>query len=70
VAPEIEQAVVDMAIENPAFGQVRVANELTKRGQFVSPTGVRSVWYATICTPLRAGSRRWKLDWPKIPRWF
>jgi hypothetical protein len=32
-----------MAIKNPAFGQVRV-NELTKRGQFVSPTGVRSVW--------------------------
>src|SRR5215831_19507793 len=44
VAPEIEHAVVEMAIENPAFGQVRVANELTKRGQFVSPTGVRSVW--------------------------
>src|SRR5919202_2591728 len=44
VAPEIEQAVVEMAVENPAFGQVRVANELTKRGQFVSPTGVRSVW--------------------------
>ena len=33
-----------MAIQNPALGQVRVANELTKRGQFVSPTGVRSVW--------------------------
>ena len=44
VALEIEQAVVNMAVENPAFGQVRVANELTKRGQFVSPTGVRSVW--------------------------
>ena len=44
VEPEIEQAVIEMAIENPAFGQVRVANELTKRGQFVSPTGVRSVW--------------------------
>ncbi|MBV8834763.1 MAG: helix-turn-helix domain-containing protein, partial [Acidobacteriaceae bacterium] len=40
MAPEIEHAVVEMAIENPAFGQVRVANELTKRGQFVSPTGV------------------------------
>ena len=44
VAPEIEQAVVEMAIENPAFGQVRVANELTKRGHCVSPTGVRSIW--------------------------
>ena len=44
VEPAIEQAVVEMAIEQPAWGQVRVANELTKRGQFVSPTGVRSVW--------------------------
>src|ERR1700745_1270701 len=44
VAPEIENAVIEIAIEKPAFGQVRVANELTKRGQFVSPTGVRSVW--------------------------
>src|SRR4051812_19822709 len=41
VEPHIEQAVVDMAIEQPAFGQVRIANELTKRGLFVSPTGVR-----------------------------
>jgi transposase InsO family protein len=44
VEPEIEKAVIEMAVENPAYGQVRVANELTKRGQFVSPTGVRSVW--------------------------
>lgn len=44
VGPEIEKAVIEMAIESPAYGQVRVANELTKRGQFVSPTGVRSVW--------------------------
>src|SRR6201994_5174563 len=42
--PHIEQAIVELAIEQPAFGQVRVANELTKRGLFVSPTGVRSVW--------------------------
>jgi transposase InsO family protein len=33
-----------MALEKPALGQVRVANELTKRGLFVSPTGVRGVW--------------------------
>lgn len=44
VEEHIETAVVEMALEKPAFGQVRVANELTKRGQFVSPTGVRSVW--------------------------
>jgi hypothetical protein len=44
VEPAIESAVIEMAIDNPAYGQVRVANELTKRGQFISPTGVRSVW--------------------------
>ena len=44
VAPEIEDAVVTLAIEQPAFGQVRVANELLKRGMTVSPFGVRSIW--------------------------
>ena len=44
VAPEIEAAVVEMAIEQPAYGQVRVSNELKKRGTFVSPGGVRCVW--------------------------
>ena len=42
--PHIEEAVVEIAMEQPAYGQVWVANELTKRGLFVSPTGVRSVW--------------------------
>ena len=40
----MEQAIMEMALEKPALGQVRVANELTKHGLFVSPTGVRSVW--------------------------
>jgi len=44
VEEHVEQAVVELAVEKPALGQVRVANELTKRGLFVSPTGVRSVW--------------------------
>lgn len=44
VAQEVEQAVVGIAIEQPAYGQLRVSNELKKRGLFISPGGVRSVW--------------------------
>ena len=44
VEEHIEKAVLEIALEKPALGQVRVANELTKCGLFVSPTGVRSVW--------------------------
>lgn len=40
----IEQAVLAYAIEQPAHGQVRVSNELRKRGTFISPSGVRSIW--------------------------
>lgn len=39
-----ELAIASFALEQPAFGQVRVSNELRKRGIFVSPSGVRSVW--------------------------
>lgn len=42
--PAIESAVVHYAIEQPAYGQHRVANELRKRGITVSGGGVRSVW--------------------------
>ena len=44
VDPAIEQAVLEYAIEDPAHGQARVSNELRKKGIFVSPSGVRSIW--------------------------
>lgn len=44
VAPEIEEKVVGLAYEQPAWGQLRVSNQLRKEGIFISPGGVRSVW--------------------------
>jgi transposase InsO family protein len=39
-----EKAILDYVIECPAHGQVRVSNEMRKRGIFISPSGVRSIW--------------------------
>jgi transposase InsO family protein len=44
VALEVEQAVVQMALDYPAFGQLRACNELRKKGIFISAAGVRCVW--------------------------
>ncbi len=44
VEAAIEEAIVALAIEQPAFGQVRIANELKRRGMTISPAGVRCVW--------------------------
>ena len=44
VAPEVEQAVVQMAFDFPAYGQWRACNELRKKGIFLSAAGVRCVW--------------------------
>ncbi|OAQ20920.1 helix-turn-helix domain-containing protein [Thermosulfurimonas dismutans] len=44
VSEEVERAVVELALEDPSLGQKRVSDELRKRGIFVSPAGVRSIW--------------------------
>jgi hypothetical protein len=41
VAPEIEAAVVELTIGQPAWGQVRLGNELRSRGLPISPFDVR-----------------------------
>ena len=66
VDPTIEEAVVAMATAEPAFGQVRVANELKKQGLFVSPGGVRSSGYAISWRPSRSASRLSKPKWPPL----
>ena len=40
----VEEAVLAMAIDKPAYGQLRASNELKKKGIFISPAGVRCVW--------------------------
>ncbi|QKM46847.1 hypothetical protein B7760_00848 [Burkholderia glumae] len=43
VEESTEIAVLAYAMEQPANGQVRVSNELRRRGIFVSASGVRSI---------------------------
>jgi len=44
VPEHIENAVVKIATDMPAYGQVRASNELKKEGISVSPGGVRGIW--------------------------
>ena len=53
VAPEIEAAVVALAIEQPTWGQVRVSNKLKKQGLSISCFGVRGVWQRHDLGPVR-----------------
>ena len=61
----IEQAIVAMAVEQPAYGQVRVANELTRRGLFASLPECAAFGCDTIWRRSPSGSRHWKRSWRK-----
>ncbi len=53
VPAEIEQAVLELAIEQPAWGQLRVANALAQRELKISAAGVRSVWQRHDLTTMK-----------------
>ena len=57
VSQAVEEAVVAFAFENPAYGQLRVSNELKKQCIFVSPGGVRSIW---LRHKLETFKKRWE----------
>jgi hypothetical protein len=42
--PEVEAIIVELSLERPAYGQIRIGNELRKLGHSISPAGVRGVW--------------------------
>jgi hypothetical protein len=43
-SPKVEAAAMAMAIDEPAWGQARAADELMKRGTEVSPFGFQCIW--------------------------
>jgi len=50
---EIEQVIVAVAVEQPAWGQVRVSEALKRRGLSISPVGVRCVWQRHDLTSIK-----------------
>jgi len=62
VDSEVEEAILQYSLEYPTHGQVRVANELRKRGLEISAGGVRSVW---MRHELEVKSKRLK----RLERW-
>ena len=50
-SPDVEAIIVDLALEQPAFGQVRIANELHKRGSPCRRRAYAACGCATISRP-------------------
>jgi hypothetical protein len=46
--PEVEAIILEPTLEQPAYGQIRIANEARKLGHSVSPSGVRGCGSVTI----------------------
>ena len=42
--PDVEAIIVELSLDRPAYGQIRIANDVRKLGHSISPAGVRGVW--------------------------
>lgn len=60
VDEQTEKAVIESAVEFPAYGQHRTSNELRKAGVFVSGSGVRSIWLRHNLENFKNVLRHWK----------
>ena len=65
---EIEQAVVALAIDQPAWGQVRVSEALKRRGLSISPAGVRCVWQRHDLTSIKHRLKARRSTTPAVSR--
>src|SRR5215470_1790786 len=53
ISSDLEARLVAIAVEQPAWGQLRVANELAKEGIRISSAGVRGVWFRHDLTTMK-----------------
>jgi hypothetical protein len=65
VPEEVEGTVVHLAIEYPAYGQLRACNELKRQGVMLSLVEYVPSGYAMTWKPSRSDSKLWKPRWPK-----
>ncbi|BBM00775.1 hypothetical protein GL2_08490 [Microbulbifer sp. GL-2] len=59
----IKAAVVTYALQESAHGQVQDSNELRKRGVFVSPSRVRSIWLRHYLATSNCDEKRLRPRW-------
>ena len=62
ISEDIEKQILDYSLQRPAYGQVRVSNELKQKNVIVSPGGVRGVW-------VREGLQTVKLRLKRLEKW-
>jgi hypothetical protein len=70
VEAAVEEAVVGLATEYPAYGQVRVSNELKSVGCSYRRAGCARSGCDTIWRHSRSACRHWRSSWPLTRAWF